>query len=91
MDIREIKIKTAAKKHSMVTLYRTDDGGVAAENGAFACIAKFSRTDSPEEAFAKARVLAEEIWGKATRGTGPAATNSMVHDLIGLIDRVMAA
>ena len=51
------------------------------------CIAHIARDDDREARYAKAAVVAGVVYGTDRRGR-PAATNSMVHDVLNEIERV---
>lgn len=65
---------------------------VANERGAHVmagseCIAAFDRDEPREARHAKALVVAAEVYGLDRKGR-PAATNSMVHEVLDAIERV---
>lgn len=51
------------------------------------CIAAFNRDEDRISRFAKAMEVAEAVYGTDRKGR-PAATNSMIHDLLNEIDRI---
>lgn len=61
-------------------------------NGAFVmvrdvCIAAFDRHEDRDKRFTKVREVAGAIYGMDRRGR-PAATNSMLHDVMNEVDRI---
>lgn len=50
-------------------------------------LAEFGRDESREARYAKACIVATHVYGTDRRGR-PAATNSMVHDVLNEIERV---
>lgn len=51
------------------------------------CIAHITREEDAQSRYAKARVVATHVYGTDRHGR-PAATNSMVHDVLNAIERV---
>ncbi len=91
MFIRSIEIDGVDEN---VTLVRTDDGAIAwverHTRRAGRCqkaIAEFKRDQSREQRFELAKLVARPICGVDRKGEA-AATNSMLHDVMDLIDRV---
>jgi hypothetical protein len=77
-----------------ITVRATDDGAVAsvvrmsrAEGRFDKVVAEFHRDESREARYAKACIVATRVYGTDRQGR-PAATNSMVHDVLNEIDRI---
>ncbi len=77
-----------------ITVRATDEGASAsvarmsrAEGRFDKVIGEFRRNESREERYAKAAEVAKVVYGSDRHGR-PAATNSMVHDVMNEIERV---
>jgi len=91
MNIRTIVIEGHEKD---VTISRTERGAEVTieQNTRHAgrqdiCIAHIARDEDREARYAKACVVAMHVYGTDRRGR-PAATNSMVHDVLNEMERV---
>ncbi len=68
-----------------VEIARTETGAYACEGEI--CIAAFTRDEDRDARYAKAAEVAKAVYGTDRRGR-PAATNSMIHDVLREIERV---
>jgi hypothetical protein len=77
-----------------ITVRATDDGAAAsvvrmsrAEGRFDKVIAEFRRDESREARYAKACIVAARVYGNDRQGR-PAATNSMIHEVLNEIERI---
>lgn len=82
MNIKTIVIEGAGGD---IEITRSEDGAYVMDGEV--CIAAIRRDEDREARYAKALEVARAVYGTARRGQ-PAATNSMVHEVLREMERI---